>query len=72
MPRQFAPETAIFETVDVNDSATPRSCSICNANPPIFAFRFGAFTDGHHSGHCCAPCACRFLMEMSERRAGRA
>jgi hypothetical protein len=68
MPRQFAPETAIFESVDLNDTATRKSCALCNANPPVFAFRFGGFSDGTRIGHCCTPCACRALMEMAERR----
>ena len=71
LPRQFAPETAIFETVDLNDSAIPRSCAVCNANAPVFAYRFGEFADGTRTGHCCTPCACRALIEMAERNAGR-
>ena len=68
MSSQFLPETAIFETVDVN-TAGPRQCGLCNANPPSFAYRFGEFANGGRTGHCCTPCACRTLMEMAERGA---
>ena len=71
MPRQFTPETAIFETIDTSEKALPRSCGVCNTNPPTFAFRFGEFADGARTGHCCAPCACRALMDMAERSASR-
>jgi hypothetical protein len=57
MPRQFTPETAIFETIDTSDKALPR--------------KFGEFANGARTGHCCAPCACRALMDMAERSASR-
>jgi len=66
MPGQFIPETAIFETLDAN-TAGPRQCGLCNANPPTFAYRFGEFANGGRTGHCCTPCACKALMEMAER-----
>lgn len=69
MPDPVTQETAIFETVDVNHPAVPRRCGICKQNPPVFAYRFGEFTDGNRTGHCCTPCASRHLMEMAERSA---
>jgi hypothetical protein len=66
MPGQFIPETAIFETSDAN-TAGPRQCGLCNANPPTFTYRFGEFANGGRTGHCCTPCACKALMEMAER-----
>ena len=69
MPDHFTPETAIFETVDVNHPAVSRHCGLCKQNSPTFAYRFGGFTSGNHTGHCCAPCACRHLVEMAERSA---
>jgi hypothetical protein len=69
MPGQFIPETAIFETIEVKDATVPGHCGLCDKNPPIFAYRFGQFTDGTRTGHCCTPCACRWLMEMAERGA---
>ena len=71
MPRHSPPETAIFETIDITDAAVPRTCLLCNLNPPSFAYRFGEFADGGRTGHCCTPCACRTLMEMAERSARR-
>jgi hypothetical protein len=68
---QFAPETATFETIDLNDSAVPKSCGLCNTNPSVFAYCFGEFANGARTGYCCTPCACRALMEMAERNAGR-
>jgi len=68
MPDHFRPETAIFETLDVNHPAVPRHCGLCKQNSPTFAYRFGGFTNGNRTGHCCAPCACRHLLEMAERR----
>src|SRR5438105_129878 len=69
LPGQFIPEIAIFETVNPNDAALPRQCGLCSANPPLFGYRFGEFADGTRTGHCCTPCACRYLMEMAERAA---
>lgn len=69
MPFQFTSETAIFETVDVNHPAVPRHCGLCKQNPPALAYRFGGFTDSNQTGYCCAPCACRHLVEMAERGA---
>ena len=67
MAGQFTPETAIFETIQAKGVATPRFCGVCNVNPPTFAYRFGQFTNGSRTGHCCTPCACKALMEMAER-----
>jgi len=69
MPDHFAPETAIFETVDVGRPSVPRHCGLCKQNPPVFAYLFGGFTYDNGTGHCCAPCACRHLVEMAERSA---
>ena len=68
MPPHFIAETAIFETFDAN-TAAPRKCGLCNANPPTFAYRSGQFANDSKTGHCCTPCACRHLMEMAERSA---
>jgi formate dehydrogenase maturation protein FdhE len=69
MARQYTSETVIFATVNINDSAVPSLCGICNSNPPTFAYRFGQFSNGSRTGHCCTPCACRWLMDTAERAA---
>ena len=69
MPTQFNPETAIFETIDPHAAALPRHCGICKEHPPVFAYGLGKFANGEIAGHCCAPCACKALLEMAERRA---
>jgi hypothetical protein len=57
MAGQFESETAIFETIQAKDVATPRYCGVCNVNPPTFAYRFGKFTNGSRTGNYCTPCA---------------
>jgi hypothetical protein len=65
---QFNPEMALFETIETMPPPFPAIAGSAES-PPVFAYRLGKFADGATAGHCCAPCACKALLEMAERRA---